>query len=232
MAGVALAHWGDSTRIIEAPAKLAIAPDLRPFRIILHQLAQRPWYRLAGRYRANVTLARQPEGGWTYWARAPSGLPRRRRLDGGEQLDTLLAAMQSLPPLAQAEIAAKLGIDLEALHQPLNTLIDVGALLGGLSLPSSFETAWHALDQVEPHLEVSDREAWHRHVSALGELCADLERNFDVLELAAIQDRVATASACIAALGCELGVELADGWAPLRCDLRLPFSSFSVRWQR
>ncbi len=225
-AGVSLAQWGDCTRVVHVPPHYAIAPDLRPFRHVVRQLAQRPLYRAKARYRANPTLVQQPDLTWIYWARTESGRLKQRRLDGGRAFDDVVKNLLLLPPLTQLEIAAEVGIDFETLRPAFDTLIAGGALVGGLDLPTSFETVWHALDQVEHELEEKDRDIWHAHVEALRTLCARLEQELDDLDPAAIRCAAAAAASRIAALGRDLAAELpADATrVVLRCDLRAPFA--------
>jgi hypothetical protein len=223
--GVALANWGPRTRVTPAPAQYAIAPDLRPFGYIVRQLAQRACYRDNGLYRANATLARQANGGWTYWARTEFGTLKRRQLAGPQGLDGLLERMLPLPALTQAEIAAELGIDIEALRTPFATLVACGAVVGGLALPTAFESVWHALDEVEQQLESDDRAIWHSHVVPLRALCGELERQFESLDVDAVEKRVMAAADCVTALGRNLNIALPPSLprAALRCDLCAPF---------
>ena len=225
-AGVAFARWGEQTRIVPVPEKLAVAPNLLPFRYIVRRLAQLPRYRAKCRYRANPTLARQVDGNWIFWTWGASGALQPRRLSTRPPINRILQQLLPLPALPLSEITATLATfgDVKV-ADVLETLISNGILVGGLDLPTSFLTVWHALDNVEKELDDNDRFIWQSHVMLLRRMCGELEQALEKMPVHAVQRIIADVTACIGALAREFTVDLPKGAlrVPLYCDLRLPF---------
>jgi hypothetical protein len=225
-AGVALARWGKETRVVGVPEGYAITPDLRPFRHLVRRLATRPEYRSRGRYRLNPTLAKQPDDSWIFWAWTEAGELVKRRMDGDPRLDRALRQIATLAPLPPAEIAAAVGGAQDSrLLSSFDAMIAGGLLVGGLDLPSSFETAWQALDDAARQLDKCDRLIWTSRVGRLRALCSELEHRFEVLDVSEIAETAAAAAREITNLAHDLDIELPTQVArtALRCDLRLPF---------
>jgi hypothetical protein len=225
-AGVVLARWGQQTRVVGVPEGYALAPDLRPFRHLVRRLATRPQYRARGRYCLNPTLAKQSDDSWVFWAWAGSGELLKRRVDGSPGLDRVLEQIATLAPLPPAEIAAAIGAGEDSrLLASFDAMIAGGILVGGLDLPSSFETAWQALDDAAQQLDTCDRLIWTSRVARLRAVCSELEHRYEMLDVSEIAEAAAAAASEITSLAHDLDIELPAHIArtSLRCDLRLPF---------
>ncbi|NOJ98010.1 hypothetical protein HMI51_34365 [Corallococcus coralloides] len=224
--GTALARWGERTRVVSRPARWAFAPELAPLQSLAEARLSREPYRRSGHWRLNETLAPDAEGGWTYLARGPRGLSRRRvRLapEVGEALGALRgsgpATWDALLSLLASRTPA--GTDVAALAE---AFARGGLLLGGPRFPTRFVSAWDALRKVAARLSGPDARAWRRCVNRLGRLCRRLETRFEALEAPAVLAAHESARHCVRTLAAALGEPPPElPRAMLRCDLELPF---------
>lgn len=177
--GVVVAELGDHTRVDTTEARIALAPDLRPFQAMLRALAVRPHHRARARYAASPTLTRTPTG-WHCWARMPGGHAEPRALDTHPIADVLLdeAARPGRPPRgaeldarAAAQLPPELRPHVEEVRAALTTH---GFLVGGLDLPARFTSPWRALHVASRRLAPRERSAWREAISALEALAARL----------------------------------------------------------
>jgi hypothetical protein len=226
-AGVTLAPWTEHTSVRPCPAQHAFAPDLRPFQALLRALAVRPQYRRAAVWRANATLARRADGGWSYVARMPGGGLQERSTAPHEAADALLGWLPDVPATLAAlalEGSARTSLSPRAVEATLEAFIDAGILVGGLDLPPRFETAWEALALAADQLHGADATAWHGAATQLRRICRTLEERLDELAPAQVATALEAARAVVHGLATRLGsgsIELPR--TVLRCDLALPF---------
>ncbi len=227
-AGVALATWAPRTRVAAAAPVYRFAPDLRPFQTILRALAGRPAYRGAGRWRVTPTLRRQPDLGWTYWARLPDGTLVERALGDEALVDAALRALRRAPALPWDRLVERLrthvGLDARTAAALLDALANGGVVVGGLDLPHRFATPWEALARAGRSLQGADRALWRAAVGELRRTCRRLEARFDHLAVDELDASLAEAQAVVLRLAEGLGVPPPDlPRAVLRCDYGLPF---------
>lgn len=226
--GVALAPWADTTSSAPCEEFAAFTPDLRPFQSLLHTLAQTDTYRTSGYWKANVTLAAHADGRFTFWSREPGAPAQQRHLKPSEGLATLLRTILGARPqrfdALVSYVLERLELDEPTATEALTQLAKAGILVGGLSLPTRFGSAWEALAGAGANLSVAHRRAWWRAYLALRRICRPLAK-VRALTPNALESAFASAEACVRRLAQELGVACPPfPRVPLRADLRLGFA--------
>ena len=227
-AGVALGPWAGETRIAAAPARYAVAPDLRPYQFLVQSLARTRPYIEKGIYKLNPTLkldrARQR---WKYTVRIFSSIVSRER-PCSPGVDAMLRALAQMEPATLGGIAAefrRMGFVEPALEDILAALEGAGLLAGGLAFPRTFSSAWDALMAAPRDLREDHARAWRSAVVRLRRLCRGIERKLETISLAELHDALDEARSIPAVLAAALGVEPPPlPRSVLRCDTRLPFS--------
>lgn len=226
-AGVALCRLGDRERALPAAPGYFVAPDLAPLQALVRALAERPEYREGARYKLNPTLQRGLDG-WRFWAPRGPGLVARR-LKSTPAIDAAVAALEErgrfTPGEAALTIAARARLAAGNGRALVDLLISGGAVVGGLRFPGRFECPWEALHRCAAPLEPAHAAAWARATAELRALAAGLEQGLQDMSAEAVADAQDAARAALAGLceALEVG-EVALPRAPLRCDLRAPWT--------
>jgi hypothetical protein len=224
--GVALATWGPVTHVELIPSRYAIAPDLRPFQAIVRSLAERDGYRYRGRFRVNPTLTMAP-GHWELGVRTSRGPLKTRRLPRRPGLDEVLGRLTRATPGSLEQLRRQLvagGVAAENMDDVLRFLRDQGVLVGGLSFPSKFTSAWDALLRVRSQLDDGDARVWFAAFRDLRRACRRLERDLEHLPPTDLQAAEEATRQRILGLARALGVAGPDlPRSLLRCDHRLPW---------
>jgi hypothetical protein len=225
-AGVCLFDRGDRSECVETAAGYAFAPDLRPFQSILIRLGTQSIYRQNSYWQTNPTLKRL-EHTWQFWARTPTDAAGWCQIAANESIDLCLQTILNLPPLLGSEIAIKIDrISPTAAANWLDPLIDVGAIVGGLDLPTRFDTVWDGLVESGEKLIGADRDLWDLTIDRLHTLCLELSSRWDKIDAVELAAYLDEAQAAIIELVVELAIPIAEIELPaaiLHCDLRLPW---------
>ncbi|HET9933565.1 MAG TPA: hypothetical protein VFQ35_22825, partial [Polyangiaceae bacterium] len=220
--------WAEKTSSEPRPEFAAFTPDLRPFQSLLQSLARTDAYRVSGYWKANVTLKEHDDGSYSYWSREPSAAAVRRQLKPSRGIAMLIGELQGVTPRKFDELVAhvleQLELDESTAIAALIHLAKAGVLVGGLQLPSRFDSAWDALAKAAEHLRPEHRRAWWRAYLALRRICRQLE-NVSALTPSTLEVAFTRAQAAIEALATALGLECPTfPRVPLRADLRLGFA--------
>jgi hypothetical protein len=225
-AGVCLFDRGDRSECVERLAEYAFAPDLRPFQSILSRLGKRSIYRESSYWQVNPTLKRLDRT-WQFWARNPTDEAGWCQIAANESIDLCLQTIIDLPPLLWSEIVNQIALltPTEAGNW-LDKLIDVGAIVGSLDLPTRFDTVWDGLVESGEKLIDADRDLWYATLDRLTFLCFDLSISWDEIEMPRLGVYLDEAREAISNLVVELAIPIEEIELPdaiLHCDLRLPW---------
>ncbi|HET6582978.1 MAG TPA: lantibiotic dehydratase, partial [Nannocystaceae bacterium] len=225
-AGATLAQWGATAAIRPRIGRVAVAPDLGPFRELVQALATRPSYVERGPYKLNPTLSTRA-GEHVFWTPPRREGSVRRRLEGpgvGDVLSALAGASWTLSAAADA-VGKRLRIGSDAARRIVETLRVQTALVGGLGFPRRFRDAWQALELVEAALEPRDAERWRAARRELFDAAEAVARVVASADPPAILAAMDSARAVVVALATGLAVEpFAAPRAPLRCDVEAPWA--------
>lgn len=201
-AAASLATWGAATSLAVDADLPVFSPDLRPFQAILLELGTRRAYRRRGTFRPNATLTRVGDGSWSYWWRLPPGTLIERRV--GAKAASFMTELADRSARRYAELvslcARHFGCTHLAAEHEIDACIDAGVLVGGLDLPSRFDSPWDALAGVEKSLAPAERAPWRHCAKALGEIAEQLGLRFGGLGAAEILTMFERARAEILAL--------------------------------
>ncbi|HET9955217.1 MAG TPA: lantibiotic dehydratase, partial [Polyangiaceae bacterium] len=227
-AGVTLANFGESTRVEAAPAPVRFAPDLRVFQSLLRALAAREDYRKVGLWKVNVTLERDVEGYFTFWARNAQGQVSRKRMRPPAAVAQVLKTIRGVPAASFGDLCeragADSGLDVDTVEAVLLACIDGGILVGGLDLPLRYSSSWEALAQAACALHGPERAAWWVAYRKLRRFCRKLERELDALAPSELLLRFDRAAQVIRELAADLNLGCPElPRVVLRCDAGLPF---------
>jgi Lantibiotic dehydratase, N terminus len=185
-AGVALARFG-AARAIECRAeRWHVGPSLEPFVELFERLVASPDYRDTGVYKADPGASRESAGVWRVRVRdhgcADNRSTGRRRLKvvgvESDAADRAIEALRAAPPSPRSRLAELVAVHVGSLavgRSLTQQLIEAGLLIGGVSFPSRYETAWDALQQAQMRLATEHREAWSACMRAIETDCAVLE---------------------------------------------------------
>jgi hypothetical protein len=218
-AGVVHASFGSDEKIATAAPVAHFDPDLKPFALALSALGQRDPYREAGRWRLSPTLRRQPDGAWRFLARPFGGGVDLRQIGHNADLDRYLRGLGDAGTATLRDLSVRANVPSDILGR----LAEGGALVGGLSFPTRFASAWEALELAGDSLLADDRTAWKRGKSSLAELSETLARDFDRMAASHMVEVMERARFVVEELFAALDVKVEVPRSPFRCDLKLPF---------
>jgi hypothetical protein len=224
-AGVALASFGpthqENDRVVPAPPKRVLTPDLAPFARALFELGGRAPYLGLARYRINPTLEPRAEGGFSFVGRSFGGATETRIIAGDPAVDRWLGRVLGKSGCHTLDAwSASADVPRPILDQ----LVPGGVFVGGPALPVRFRSAWDALRVAGEALTGEHRQAWLSEMVALRDLADGLEAEFDALSAFAIAERLTAARARLVSFFAKLDVAVDVPAAPLRCDLGAPFA--------
>jgi Lantibiotic dehydratase, N terminus len=225
-AGVGLFHCSERSDCVETAAEYAFAPDLRPFQSILRALGTRSIYRQNSYWQVNPTLNRLDDA-WQFWVRNATDDAGWCQIAASESIDLCLQTMLTLPPLLGGEIVTQIDrMSPPAASDWLDALIDVGAIVGGLDLPSRFDTVWDGLVASGEKLLGTDRDLWELTIDRLYSLCGELNSHLDEIDAVDLAVYLDEAREAIIELVVELAIPVTEIDLPdtiLHCDLLLPW---------
>lgn len=198
-----------------AVGRVAVAPHLQPFALMLQGLAGTEPYLQRGRFKVHPSALREAPGVWLVRVSGTAGPERTRRLrlrhidaQAADQCIQALAAQGPLPYGALLRVATRLLRSAATAQALVDQLMAAQLLIGGLGLPAVFETAWQALDKAAAELLPAHRMAWQSAVAELRTLCQHLEQHHATLTADAVWQASRDAAACIQALGRQMDVVL------------------------
>ncbi|MEO8304973.1 MAG: lantibiotic dehydratase [Betaproteobacteria bacterium] len=230
-AGVTELRWGERTRVERAAPRYAFVPDLRPFQTLIRGLAARPEYRSNARWRLNATVCPDADGGWLYFGRPAEGGLAHRAVDASGDLSMVLPILADLPPMPLDRLALEVlqreswpGGSRSALPKLLDALAEEGILVGGMDLPTKFETPGMALRRAADDLRVGERKSWEQTVRELEDHCEALSFDAETIPPEEFVARLERSRDCITSLADAYGLSGSIGAGHvLRCDLHLPW---------
>lgn len=193
--------------------RVAVAPHLQPFAQMLDGLARTEPYLRRGRFKVHPSALREGPGVWRVGGVGGSERTRRLRLcridpRAADQCIASLAEQGPLPYGALLRVATRLLRSSATAQALLDQLMAAQLLVGGLGLPTVFETAWQALDKVSPELLPAHRLVWQSALAELRALCLHLEQHHASLSADAVWMASRDAAVRIEALAGQLGVPL------------------------
>lgn len=217
-AGVTTARFGADDAVTPSDGAVVFTPDLVPFASALHALEERVEYRDRARFRLSPTLRQQADGSYQFLARAFGGSIDLRRIEPSPGLGGSFDRLGDAGVGTLSELAERSRLPRSVLDQ----LAKDGVLVGGL-FPTSFASAWEALERAEESLLGGDQAAWKRSLSALGQVASRLGTDFDRLSAEALVLGVEEARTVVRGLLASLGLEIEVPSPAMHCDLALPF---------
>ncbi|MFO0552967.1 MAG: lantibiotic dehydratase [Polyangiaceae bacterium] len=228
--GVALAAFGDAPESSNTarPARFVVTPDLAPLRALVRALAARDVYRARGLYKLNPTLTKRAALAAYVYRTEPSAGSIERVLRATPATEAILEALRSRArwQLATATEAAANAARVSRITaaRAIEGLRAGGVLVGGLAFPTTFESAWEAMDQLAGELVEEHRAAWSTARAELGAAAVRAEDALGSNDPRALLAAMADAHAAIGALYERCGVEARElPRACLRCDALAPW---------
>jgi lantibiotic biosynthesis dehydratase-like protein len=224
-AGIGLGTWASQTRTRFGGRRYAFGPDLRPFQTLLRGLGRTRRYDGLAPYKVNGTIHLGDQ--LDYLHRDPaSGQVTRRRIEAPPSLRLTIEALEDHSPAPRAELASALADELDVSSELASGLIklclDAGLLVGGLDLPTRFNSPWQALAGAARELLEPDARAWWRALVRLRRICRTLESSFDMLSAESVSARLEEVRVIVVTLANTLGLsDLSVEPCLVRCDMQL-----------
>lgn len=236
-AGVSSIQFGEQAAQKATVAQYAFSPDLRPFQTLLRQIGRQPAYRETARWQINLTLTQPNQAVWHFWQRTATGQVERRELESNETINQLLTELIRLHQGTIAELLTSLqaiGLDCaeSELRSLLHIFIDHGLLLGGVDLPTHFDTPWSALTLAAQQLHDRHQAIWQQTIAQLQQICDTLETTIESMTLDEFEQSLTQAATCVLKLASAFEVELQLPDPILHCDLTVPFQVSLDRTQQ
>jgi L-ascorbate metabolism protein UlaG (beta-lactamase superfamily) len=231
-AGVTEVRFGERSAVETAPLRGVFAPDLRAFRGLVRGLAARPAYRDRAPFGLNPTLHPHAGSQWRYHQRLEDGRVLECAVDldpGAIDLIGRLASMAPAPLIDLASAVVRRAFlplaSTRSVRAGLEVMAREGMLVGGLDLPTRFDTPREALARFGSRLLPSDRTPWERAVAELTEVCARLSSDVASLSGDRVMVELGRARDAMVALAGALGLDpaLVGEERVVTCDLRLPY---------